>query len=57
VFFQRTGLQRLTRQLGLSIFLLLFFCGTKVQAGEPTPEIDDFLVRIRIAFECMNIRG
>jgi hypothetical protein len=57
VFFQRIGLQGLTRQLGASIFLLLFFCGTQVQAGEPTPEIDDFLIQIRIALECMNVHG
>jgi glutaredoxin len=43
VFFQRTGLQRLTRQLGASIFLLLFFLGTPVQAGEPAPEIEVFV--------------
>jgi len=41
---------------GASIFLLLFFFGTHVQAGEPTPEIDDFLIQIRIAFECMNVQ-
>jgi len=43
VFFQRTGLQGLTRRLGVSIFLLLFFCGTNIQAGEPTPEIEVFV--------------
>ena len=42
-FFQRTGLQKPTRQLGLSIFLLLFFCGTHVRAAEPTPEIAVFI--------------
>jgi hypothetical protein len=43
VFFQRTGLQRYTQQLGLSVFLLLFFCETPVRAGEPTPEIAVFV--------------
>lgn len=43
MFFQRTGLQGLTRRLGASIFLLLFFCGTNIQAGEPTPEIEVFV--------------
>jgi glutaredoxin len=43
VFFQRTGLQRLSQQLGASIFLLLFFFGTPVQAGEPAPEIEVFV--------------
>ena len=43
MFFQRTGLQRLTRQLGASIFLLLLFCGTNIQAKEPTPEIEVFV--------------
>jgi len=43
VFFQRTGLKGFTRQLGASIFLLLFFFGTHVQAGEPTPEIEVFV--------------
>jgi glutaredoxin len=43
VLFQRTGLQKLTRRLGASIFLLLFFWGTNIQAGEPTPEIEVFV--------------
>jgi glutaredoxin len=43
VFFQRTGLQRLSQQLGASIFLLLFFFGTPVQAGEPAPEMEAFV--------------
>ena len=43
MFFQRTGLKGFTRQLGASIFLLLFFFGTHVQAGEPTPEIEVFV--------------
>jgi len=43
VFFQRTGLKGFTQQLGTSIFLLLFFFGTHVQAGEPTPEIEVFV--------------
>jgi glutaredoxin len=43
VFFQRTGLQGFTRQLGASIFLLLFFFGTPVQAGEPAPDIEVFV--------------
>jgi glutaredoxin len=43
VFIQRTGLQGFTRQLGASIFLLLFFFGTPVQAGEPAPEIEVFV--------------
>lgn len=43
VFFQRIGLPSLTRQLGAFILLLLFFCGTHVQAGESTPEIEVFV--------------
>jgi glutaredoxin len=43
VLFQRTGLQKLTRRLGASIFLLLFFWGTNIQTGEPTPEIEVFV--------------
>ena len=43
MFFQRTGLKGFTQQLGTSIFLLLFFFGTHVQAGEPTPEIEVFV--------------
>jgi glutaredoxin len=43
VFFQHTGLQRLTRQLSAVFFLLLFFYGTNIQAGEPNPEIEVFV--------------
>jgi glutaredoxin len=43
VFFQHTGLQRLTRQLSAVFLLLLFFCGTHVEAGQPTPEIEVFV--------------
>jgi glutaredoxin len=43
VFCQLTGFKGFTRQLGASIFLLLFFFGTPVQAGEPAPEIDVFV--------------
>lgn len=43
MFCQLTGFKGFTRQLGASIFLLLFFFGTPVQAGEPAPEIDVFV--------------
>jgi glutaredoxin len=43
VFCQLTGFKGFTRQLGASIFLLLFFFGTPVQAGEPAPEIEVFV--------------
>ncbi len=43
MFVQLTGFKGFTRQLGASIFLLLFFFGTPVQAGEPAPEIEVFV--------------